>query len=273
MHAHELSADQAIAGQLADVVERLLRPIIRLFVGRISCDYMVRTFKRLYIEEAKNWIERQGDVKVTKSRLALLTGLDSRTIAAIEEQSRATGEDESVSPTICPEASVIGRWSNDPEYHDENGAPDMLPILGKPRTFQTLVTPLVGRSVTAQTVLQRLLDSGNVELVDEDHVQLIDRHYKPMRASEASILTIGSWSIVRLLETIRHNLEAADKADRLLQQNRYSIYVRAQDLEQAKQDIRALLDRQIGEVERLLERYECSKERARTLGVGWFVFV
>ncbi|NKI34508.1 hypothetical protein HFP89_04935 [Wenzhouxiangella sp. XN79A] len=270
MHAHDLSHENEVAGQLAEVIERLLRPLIRLFVGRVSCDFMVRMLKRLYIEEAKTWIEKHDGSRVTKSKLALLTGLDARTIASIEE--RVSIDEDIQSRTVFAEACVLYHWTENPDYQDEHGAPAVLQILGRPRTFQTLVSPLVGRSVTAKTVLQRLIDSGNVEIVDETHVRLLDPHYQPVQRSEATVLNSGSWSLSRLFETIENNLNADDRDDRLLQQDRYSISIPIQDVPAVRAALREVLLRHIKEVESLLEDHESDRETGTTLGVGWFVF-
>lgn len=270
MHAHDLSRENEVAGQLADVIERLLRPFIRLFVGRVSCDFMVRMLKRLYIEEAKRWIEQRDDGRVTKSKLALLTGLDARTIASIEERD---AEDEDIqSRAVFAEACVLYHWTENPEYQDEGGNPAVLQILGRPRTFQTLVSPLVGRSVTAKTVLQRLIDSGNVEVVDDTHVRLLDPHYQPVQRSEATVLNSGSWSLSRLFETIENNLKADEKDNRLLQQDRYSISIPIENVPGVRAALRNVLLRHIKEIEAVLEEHESEQETGATLGVGWFVF-
>jgi len=270
MHAHDLSHDNEVAGQLADVIERLLRPLIRLFVGRVSCDFMVRMLKRLYIEEAKRWIEQRDDGRVTKSKLALLTGLDARTITSIEE--RDADDEDFQSRAVFAEACVLYHWTENPDYRDKDGNPAVLQILGRPRTFQTLVSPLVGRSVTAKTVLQRLIDSGNVEVVDASHVRLLDPHYQPVQRSEATVLNAGSWSLSRLFETIENNLKADEKDDRLLQQDRYSISIPIEDVPGVRAAMREVLLRHIKEVESLLEEHESDRETGTTLGVGWFVF-
>ena len=73
------------AERIVSAMERILRPVIRLFVGRISCGFMLQQIKRIYIDEARNWIEKNdANARVTKSKLAMLTGLDTRTISAIE---------------------------------------------------------------------------------------------------------------------------------------------------------------------------------------------
>ena len=81
----------------------------------------------------------------------------------------------------------------------------------------------IGRNVTYQTVLERLLESGNVEIENDEFVRLVSPYYQPVKASEQTIIDAGSLSIGRLTETVLFNLEpVSDKSDRLLQQDRLS---------------------------------------------------
>ena len=257
---------------LAEVIERLLRPVIRMVVGRVSCQFLVQMLKRIYIEEARTWIRKHSDNgKVTKSKLALLTGLDTRTIESIESSSIDVAE---MSPSdICVEAAVLHEWSTDPEYRDEDGTPARLPVFGRPRTFESLSRPLVGRGVTCQTVLDRLLEAGNVRIVDDDFVELVKPFYEPLTASEASILDIGSWSIARLCLTVFANLNTPEFSKRLLQRDRYTFSIPEEDYETVRSKIRQTLEEHVLAIERILEDHEVEgTEHGRCLGVGWYVF-
>ena len=92
--------------RLASAIERVIRPFVRLIVGRISCGFLIQQIKRIYIEEARRWIEKNDHHgRVTKSKLAMLSGLDTRTISAIESQG-ASPEDCTVGD-LCAEAGVL----------------------------------------------------------------------------------------------------------------------------------------------------------------------
>src|SRR6056297_1636107 len=137
--------------RLASAIERVIRPFIRLIVGRISCGFLVQQIKRIYIEEARRWIESNDqNGRVTKSKLAMLSGLDTRTISTIEAQ-RSNPEECTVGD-LCAEAGVLYRWASNPDFQDESGEPRRLPIMGKSRSFQSLVSSTIGRNVTYQTV-------------------------------------------------------------------------------------------------------------------------
>src|SRR6056297_2838973 len=214
-------SDHEQGARLASAIERVIRPFVRLIVGRISCGFLVQQVKRIYIEEARRWVERNDPKgRVTKSKLAMLTGLDTRTISSIEED---TAHSENCSVVdLCPEAGVLHKWRSSKPFIDEQGNPKQLPIFGRTIAFQALASSVVGRNVTCQTVLERLVESGNVEIVDYDFVKLVNPFYQPIKTSDETIIEAGSWSITRLIDTVNHNLRTSEKDQRLLQQDRYS---------------------------------------------------
>ncbi|GAB4168165.1 MAG: hypothetical protein Kow0020_01410 [Wenzhouxiangellaceae bacterium] len=265
--AQQLVADN----RLAESVERMLRPIIRLIVGRVSCAFVIGLIKRIYLEEAVASLERQGE-RVTKSRLGLLTGLDTRTISALENGERNARSD--VEMSITPEALVVELWANNEMFH-EDGQPKVLPIFGRTITFQRLVAMAVGRNVTPQTVLERLIEAGNVELVDEDHVRLVKPDYYSMPDDQTVAVETGSLAINRLTRTVHHNIEQNDdQSNKLVQQEIWTIRVDPNDLDQAKKELRNLVEKQIDQIAEILERFEqpVRHKDHKTLGVGWYMF-
>ena len=259
------------AERVVAAMERILRPVIRLFVGRISCGFMLQQIKRIYIEEARKWIEKNDkDARVTKSKLAMLTGLDTRTITTIENNTTK----ENIEGELCAETAVLYRWVSQGNFQDDQGNPKLLPIMGRSHTFQSLVSTAVGRNVTYQTVLDRLLESGNVEIVDDNFLRLVSPYYQPIKSSEQVFVDFGSRSIARLANTIIHNMNSSDASNRMLQQDRWSRHIPEDKLPELSAELRSLLDLQIAEVEKIVDRYEVSEQHPRTcrFGVGWFFF-
>jgi len=269
-NAIKQGADQG--ARLASAIERVIRPFIKLIVGRVSCGFLVQQVKRIYIEEARSWIRKNDPHgRVTKSKLAMLTGLDTRTIssfeASIQDSSELTVAD------ICPEAGLLEKWCSN-EFLDENGQPAILPIMGKRHSFQVLVGQSVGRNVTYQTVLDRLLESGNIELAGENHVRLVNPFFQPVTKSDETVLDCGCMSIGRLTETINHNFNPDNKNCRLLHQDRWSLRILNSELDNFERDMRELIEYQILEAEKLILKYEQPDGTAdcSAFGVSWFFF-
>lgn len=259
--------------RLAAAIERVIRPFIRLVVGRVSCGFLVQQIKRIYIEEARDWIESNDNHgRVTKSKLAMLSGLDTRTISAIEAQ--GSNPEECTVGDLCAEAGVLYRWTSNPEFQDQQGEPRTLPIMGKSRSFQSLVSSTIGRNVTYQTVLERLLESGNLEIENDEFVRLVSPYYQPVKASEQTIIDAGSLSIGRLTESIGYNLNRDSKTDRMLQQDRWSRKIPRERYNELNNRVRAVIERQILEVEEIIDEYEVDEHESGicTFGIGWFAF-
>ena len=259
--------------RLAVTIERMIRPLIKLIVGRVSCGFLVQQIKLIYIQEARSWIEQNDpNGRVTKSKLAMLTGLDTRTISSIETEQQAANEYRV--RDLCPEAGVLDKWKSSKPFIDRDGDAKVLPIFGKTVAFQALVSSVVGRNVTCLTVLERLVESGNIEIVDDDFVKLVNPFYQPIKPSDETIIEAGSWSITRLIGTVEHNLHTSEKDQRLLQQDRYSTRIPSSLVDEATAEVRKVLEKQIQEVEKVLEKYEATEnqEGHRVLGIGWFSF-
>lgn len=244
---------------------------MRLVVGRIGCGYLIHEIRKLYVQEARSWLARnEPGARVTRSRLAMLTGLDTRTISSIEGESEHHVE----ASDLCAEAVVIERWSTLPDFLDDDGSPAVLPLMGPKRTFQALVARAVGRNITAHTVLERLLESGNVECRDDGYVRLVNPYYQPLRESEQTTIEAGSHSIARLTESVLRNSRAVNAAERNLQQDRWCSRVPPERFDELRGRARSLLEQHIADMESLMREFETEEAGAdwREFGVGWFVF-
>ena len=160
----KIMSQQDDAKSITHFLSRVFRKVVRLVIGTVSLPALVDILRNLYVEEAQNKLEREGS-KPTKSAIALMTGLDTRVVSALLEQE----EGELQAQNVNPEHALIDMWSSDPFFLDpESGKPASLPIVGRGRTFQTLVLRSVGRNVTVKTVIGRLLASKNVRGVQDD---------------------------------------------------------------------------------------------------------
>lgn len=257
---------------LVQAVSRMLRPVIRLAVGRVSCNALVNLVREIYVLEARrHLIEQYPDRKVTRSSLALLCGMDGRAIQQFEQ----LDEREYTPSDVCSEAAILDIWQSDPDFLDPaNGGPRELLVHGPQGTFQRLVSRSAGRAVTAQTALDRLMEGGNVELNEAGtHVRLVDPHYKLVPRSEQGAIEAGSLSLNRLGRTILNNIgrEAVDRPA-WLQQDRWSLRIPVERLDLVRQEMRTLLLRHIDDVEQSLDREEQRQTTtaASAVGIGWY---
>lgn len=257
---------------LMEAMTRMVRPVVRFAVGRVSCAALINLVREVYVMEARKYLEQQRpDRRVTRSSLALLCGMDGRAIKYIEDN-----QDQEYSPSdVCSPALILEMWNKDKAFCDaDTGKPAELLIHGPHGTFQRLVSRTAGRAVTPQTALETLLESGNVELNDDEtHVRLVDPVFKPVKASEKTAIEAGSLAFQFLGKSVVHNTsDRGGRDDAWLQQDRWSYRIPVDRLDIVRKEIRDVLERQISEVEDCLEGEEKTTSEGAdcSVGIGWY---
>ena len=268
-----LAQDQNISDDtqsLTDVMSRVVRNVVRLVIGTISFPAFVDILRRVYVEEAEKKLKRDGQ-RPTKSALALLTGLDTRVVSAVQRESKS--EDQS-KQNVIPESALIEMWAKDPLFQNpEDGEPAVLPIEGKGRTFQGLVLKSIGRNITVKTVMDRLLRSKTIEVINDDvpKVSLNDQFFMPISSDRAKVTEIAFLESSRVLSAVIHNM-SSEPEYRVPQQGRWTYRLDPNNFKEFRKRARDLLNRQIQEGEALLEEFEEEKKQSGqiTVGFGWY---
>jgi len=262
----------ATAGWLTQAMTRMIRPVVRFAVGRVSCGALIELIREVYVSEARAYlVQSNPDRKVTRSALALLSGMDGRAIKAFE----TNDERQFAVSDLCSEAAILEVWQSDPDFSDsEQGSPRELLIHGPHGTFQRLVSRAAGRAVTPQTALDRLIASGNVELNKAGtKVRMIDPCYMLVPESEKSAIEAGSLGMNRLGKVVLHNTNRFRQGrDPWLQQDRWSLRIPRDRLDLIRNQLRALLETHIGQVEEVLDDEERrpSDGIENAVGIGWY---
>ncbi|AKS41364.1 hypothetical protein WM2015_985 [Wenzhouxiangella marina] len=256
---------------LVRVAERMLRPVARLLVGKLSATVAITILKEAYIAEATRKMRReQPGRRITKSALALWTGLDTRAISQLETRKRPE-----VMPAheLCPEAAVLHAWNTEARYRDrKTKQPKDLGVYGRGVSLQTLVSRVAGRNVTSTTVLDKLAQNGNLKLVPGDNVRLINPNYVPTTDEEQKMLEATADSIGRHMETVAHNMES-DKAKGDWVQNEIgSARIPAEDLPELRKAMTSLLNEQGKAADKAIKQAQASGKRVsnQSVAVGYY---
>lgn len=260
----------ADAKSITEVLPLVLRKIVRLIVGTISFPALVEMLRSVYVEEGKKKLLRDGS-KPTKSALALITGMDTRVVSSVLDRGSDTTFD---TKQISPEFTLIDMWSSDPFFVDpDTGKAATIPVEGKGRTFQGLVLKSIGRNITVKTVLDRLLQSETVEVIDGDiqKVKLLSKEYTPITSDIAKLTDITFLEASRVMSAGIHNMNSVPE-ERVPQQGRWTYRLSAERYRDFRRDARKLLLNQIKEGEALLEKYEEAQKQPGqlTVGIGWY---
>jgi len=252
-------------------LSRVFRKVVRLVIGTVSLPALVDILKAIYVEEAQKKLVREGS-KPTKSALALITGLDTRVVSAVLSQNL---ESTLQTQNANPEIALLDTWHLDPYFCDENtGRAAPLPILGRGRTFQTLVLRAIGRNVTVKTVMDRLWAAGNIKINDDggiEKVEMLSAVYQPISDDRVKQIEVGLIEASRVLSAVVHNMKSEPEL-RVPQQGRWTYRMSPAKYKQFRSRARDLLEQQIKEGESLLEEFEeSSKDPGQyTVGIGWY---
>lgn len=257
------------AKSLTHFLSRVFQKVVRLVIGTVSLPALYDILKAIYVEEAQKKLVREG-AKPTKSALALMTGLDTRVVSSVLAQNDQPFKIQNVNP----ENSLIDMWSSDPFFLDpDTGKPAALPISGRGRTFQGLVLRSIGRNITVKTVMDKLLAWGSIKVKqgDTDTVELISKTYLPLSDDRVKHTEIGFLEASRVLGAVIHNMNS-DPETRVPQQGRWTYRLNPKNYKNFRSKARELLEKQIKEGERLLERFEePTKQPGQiTVGIGWY---
>jgi hypothetical protein len=260
----------ADAKSIADVLPLVLRKIVRLLVGTISFPALVDMLRSIYVEEGQKKLEKGGS-KPTKSALALITGLDTRVVSTVlANNCNTTLEPQQVSPELV----LIDMWNSDLFFQDPSTSrAAVLPVEGRGKTFQGLVLRAIGRNITVKTVLDRLLESKTIRLVEDDvqKVELLSLEYTPISYDRAKLTDITFLEASRVMTAGIHNMNS-EPDERVPQQGRWTYRLAPERYREFRRDARNLLQKQIKEGEALLEKYEESQKQPGqlTVGIGWY---
>jgi hypothetical protein len=263
-------SQQDDARSITHFLSRVFRKVVRLVIGSVSLPALYDILQAIYVEEAEKKLLRDGS-KPTKSAIALITGLDTRKVSSVLSQNLDTTIQ---TQSVNPEHALIDMWSSDPFFEDPNtGKPASLPIVGRGRTFQTLVLRSIGRNITVKTVISRLLASGNIRVHQEDveKVELLSMLYSPISTDRAKQTEVGLVEASRVLSAVIHNMTSDDET-RVPQQGRWTYRLSAKRYKEFRRRTRDLLEKQIKEGESLLEEFEESTKQPgqMTVGIGWY---
>jgi hypothetical protein len=258
------------AKSMTHFLSRVFRKVVRLVIGSVSLPALIEILKAIYVEEAEQKLIREGS-KPTKSAIALMTGLDTRVVSMLSAQNL---DDTIQSQNINPENALIDMWNSDPFFQDtQTGKPAKLPIVGRGRTFQTLVHKSIGRNITVKTVIDRLQASNNIGVTqgNVEEVELLSIFYSPVSTDRAKQTEVGLIEASRVLSAVIHNM-SSDPNIRVPQQGRWTYRLAPARYKEFRKRVRELLGKQIKEGESLLEEFEepTKQPGQLTVGIGWY---
>jgi hypothetical protein len=267
------------ADLLARAVENLFRKLIRFLVGRISLVKLQEMIRHIYLEETELKLRAENPGKnVPLTRLALLTGLDTRTLVQVRKhlQLDQPRYRQQFLAELTPESAVVEAWASRIGTAGDHDRGAVLDYGSDDAGFEALVRSTIAtRGITTQSIIQRLVDTNSVEQDRENRtLRLLVDHYSPyLSQDEPNIVNAAFSAISNLISTIEHNVAAAQDA-KLYQRQRWTFRLDPGDQERFRQAMRGLLERFEREAEGAITPWEQQHYDSGlvTAGVGLYYF-
>ena len=268
---------------LTKAVENLFRKLLRFLAGRISLVKLQEMIRYIFVEETENKLRRENPTKnVSLSQLALLSGLDTRTLTKIRNNQKYRQpfyKEANFLKEFVPGASILDAWMSNTLYLDEKtGKPKDLNISGDPPSFESLfLDSAQSRGVTYQSLLGRLIESGAVSLNDnEDKVSLMSNSYLPSDSKDKlGAIEVGFSALGNLTDTVTKNICASETdGERLFQRGAWTYRLQREDQSALRNELNQLLDETDQSARAIIEKYEDKNAYAGqlTAGVSLFYF-
>lgn len=255
---------------LSAAVIRLLRPLVRVVLRNgVSYQAFSELVKWVFVDIAKADFALPNR-KVTKSRIAVITGLTRREVDRVVNMDEP--REEALLNRRNRAARVLSGWAEDRDFRTASGPRDV-PIDGDGLTFAELVRRYSGNQPT-RAVLDELERVGAVERTDDDKLKLLKPYYEPAAGErEEAVIAIAGTAVADLLGTLDHNMLA--EPGKLLFQGEVFERLDASQVEGVRRLLARKCDRFANDIDGLLtdQAQAASDESDTRMGLGLYVFV
>lgn len=263
------------------VLENALRKLIRFLIGRISLTKLQEMIGSIFVEEAeKSVIVTEPGKGASLTKLALLTGLDTRTLTKIKNSDsyrRPFHGESNFLYDLIPGMALLDYWGTQLPFMDgKKRKPKVLKISGTEESFETLFFQTVkSRGVTATSLLDRLAASGAVEVnAKKNTVRMLRQSYLPSEiGDQLSSIEIGFAVIGNLMDTVFHNINALETGEDLwFQRSAWTRRLAFANQSEFRLGMRKILNDTEEVARDLLSKYEESIPEPGQLTAGFSLF-
>ena len=271
------------AATLTKAVEVVCRKLIRFLVGKISLVKFQEIIKYIFVEEIENRIRQENPSKsVSLSQLALLSGLDTRTLTKIRnspEYRQPLHNEKNFIEESTPGASILDTWCSKPPYvNEKSGRPNELKVSDGPSSFESLFNECASsRGVTYRSMIKRLVESKAIELDKKKNtVRLRKSSYVPSSSNDyLGAIDMGFSALGNMIDTVTRNLNSAQTGkERFYQRGVWTLRLTKANREPLRKELASLLDSTDAKARKIIQKHEdtYSNPEQITSGISLFYF-
>ena len=272
------SARRNEAAHLTLAFENVFRKLIRFLVGKISLVKLQEMIRYIYVEEAEKNLRAESPGKnVPMTKLALVTGLDTRTLVQVRKMLEQDTDQyrQQFLTELTPESAIIEAWT-DLAGGRERCRGSRLTYGDANSEFENLVRSTIsGRGITTQSIIKRLLATRSIEQDKENQTLtlVVDQFSPYLSEDEPSMVNAALTSISSLISTMEHNLQPSQE-DKFFQRQLWTFRLDSGDRLAFRQAMRKMLEEYNDGAEAGIKPWERESygEDLLTAGVGFYYF-
>lgn len=144
------------------ILDQLLDLMFDIGISVQEFNYLVRSRA---VHVASRRLARDGG-RHSKSRIAIITGLPRSEVTRLSKIANSRQRTRSGQQ---PARRTLTGWFNDPRFLNSDGEPAVLPIFGKRRSFENLVSKY-GAGIPVRAMLDELIQIGAIEHLADQRV-------------------------------------------------------------------------------------------------------
>jgi len=264
-------------------VESYFRKLVRFLVGRVSLIELQEMIRYIFIDEIENKLRKEHPTRnIPLTQLALLSGLDTRTLTKIRNDPRYRQpfhQEATFLKRFVIGASILDEWSSKAPYIDKkSGNPKTLRISGKRPSFESLFFDSTkSRGVTYNSVLRRLIENGAVTMDKAgEKVQLAVNSYLPSNSKDTlGAIEVGFSALGNLTDTVTNNINALEiGGERLFQRGVWTYRLNPENRNDLRHELNLLLEKTDKHARKIIKKYDgvIPSSDQITAGVSYFYF-
>jgi hypothetical protein len=198
---HNLHSNDPLKEATIAALKRVVGPLVDLmFDTGVTVHEFGHLVRESAVRAAATRISRESG-RDSKSRVAIVTGLPRSEVARILKSGDASpnkrvGEH--------PSRRILAAWYANPRFLAANGDPAVLPIFGKRRSFEQLVT-MCSPGIPVRAMLDELTQIDAIERLSDQRVKAKSR-IPILTGLTASAIAVVGERTGDLLETLTSNL-------------------------------------------------------------------
>jgi hypothetical protein len=263
----------------ANSIETVFRKLVRFLVGRVSLANLLEMLRHIYVEEAENNLKKvRPDKNVPLTKLALVTGIDTRTLSQIRKNIFEQKNKYTQLPLkeLTPESAVVEAWVQKVQTSGDELSARIMTYEGPDSEFEKLFRATISsRGVTTQSLIERLVATNSVEINrDEKRLKLIVDQFSPyFSEDEPNAVNAALSAISNLVSTIDNNV-GTPQENRLFQRQVWTFRLSPIQRLEFRREMSKFLQSVHQQAKDSIEKWEQDEfeDDLLTAGVGFYYF-